>query len=116
MVLAGAGLPGRRVVGPTVDAGMVSNDEPAHHWIPTIMVSMQRISMIGGRERSRNRRRLKANQVDKKCRFRMKSDISTNRFSLLSVFAREIQRLAMNEPNMPFRDGETLQIYHAQSR
>src|SRR5437588_2890050 len=45
--------------------------------VPTI----QRINIIGSREGSRNRRRLKANQTGKKFRVGIKSNISTNRRS-----------------------------------
>src|SRR5205807_7818723 len=41
-------------------------------------------SIIGSREGSRNRRRLKANQTGKKFRVGIKSNISTNRNNLIS--------------------------------
>src|SRR5256885_6422402 len=47
--------------------------------ITTIMATIQRINIIGSREGSRNRRRLKANQTGKKFRLGIKSNISTNR-------------------------------------
>src|SRR5437773_1020851 len=47
--------------------------------ITTIMATIQRINIIGSREGSRNRRRLKANQTGKKFRVGIKSNISTNR-------------------------------------
>src|SRR5437867_334518 len=47
--------------------------------ITTIMATIQRINIIGSREGSRNRRRLKAKQTGKKCRVGIKSNISTNR-------------------------------------
>src|SRR5699024_3301661 len=47
--------------------------------ITTIMATIQRINIIGSREGSRNRRRLKANQTGKKFRFGIKSNISTKR-------------------------------------
>src|SRR5206468_11582193 len=44
--------------------------------ITTIMATIQRINIIGSREGSRNRRRLKANQTGKKFRVGIKSNIS----------------------------------------
>src|SRR5256885_1043533 len=44
--------------------------------ITTIMATLQRINIIGSREGSRNRRRLKANQTGKKFRVGIKSNIS----------------------------------------
>src|SRR5947208_1080530 len=41
--------------------------------ITTIMATIQRINIIGSREGSRNRRRLKANQTGKKIRFGIKN-------------------------------------------
>src|SRR5579875_3501357 len=52
--------------------------------ITTIMATNQRINIIGSREGSRNRRRLKANQTGKKFRVGIKSNISTNRNNLIS--------------------------------
>src|SRR5204863_4972109 len=46
--------------------------------------TIQRINIIGSREGSRNRRRLKANQTGKKFRVGIKSNISTNRNNLIS--------------------------------
>src|SRR5258708_38396557 len=48
------------------------------------MATIQRINIIGSREGSRNRRRLKANQTGKKFRVGIKSNISTNRNNLFS--------------------------------
>src|SRR5438105_1201291 len=48
------------------------------------MATIQRINIIGSREGSRNRRRLKANQTGKKFRVGIKSNISTNRNNLRS--------------------------------
>src|SRR2546421_117727 len=53
--------------------------------ITTIMATIQRINIIGSREGSRNRRRLKANQTGKKFRVGIKSNISTNRNNLIRV-------------------------------
>src|SRR5436305_2131685 len=47
------------------------------------MATIQRINIIGSREGSRNRRRLKANQTGKKFRVGIKSNISTNRNNLI---------------------------------
>src|SRR5207244_3433397 len=52
--------------------------------ITTIMATIQRINIIGSREGSRNRRRLKANQTGKKFRVGIKSNIITNRNTLIS--------------------------------
>src|SRR5437879_3721224 len=52
--------------------------------ITTIMATIQRINIIGSREGSRNRRRLKANQTGKKFRVGIKSNISTNRNNMIS--------------------------------
>src|SRR5207247_2415475 len=46
--------------------------------ITTIMATIQRINIIGSREGSRNRRRLKANQTGKKIRVGITSKITTN--------------------------------------
>src|SRR5207253_963823 len=51
--------------------------------ITTIVATIQRINIIGSREGSRNRRRLKANQTGKKFRVGIKSNISTNRNNLI---------------------------------
>src|SRR5205823_13777401 len=53
--------------------------------ITTIMATIQRINIIGSREGSRNRRRLKANQTGKKFRVGIKSNISTNRNNLIKI-------------------------------
>src|SRR5436190_12804722 len=57
----------------------------------SIMATIQRINIIGSREGSRNRRRLKANQTGKKFRVGIKSNISTNRNNLISGVDRCIQ-------------------------
>src|SRR4051794_39207238 len=63
--------------------------------ITTIMATIQRINIIGSREGSRNRRRLKANQTGKKFRVGIKSNISTNRNNLISGVDRCIHLNAM---------------------
>src|SRR5207253_5253550 len=62
--------------------------------ITTIMATIQRINIIGSREGSRNRRRLKANQIGKKFRVGIKSNISTNRNNLIS--GRSEERFSRN--------------------
>src|SRR5207237_988463 len=52
--------------------------------ITTIMATIQRINIIGSREGSRNRRRLKANKTDKKYKVGIKSNISNKRNKLNS--------------------------------
>src|SRR5712692_11093928 len=47
--------------------------------ITTIMATIQRINIIGRREASRNRRRLKAKKTGRKFRVGMRSNISTKR-------------------------------------
>src|SRR3989449_200628 len=61
------------------------------------MATIQRINIIGSREGSRNRRRLKANQTGKKFRVGIKSNISTNRNNLISGVDRCIHLNAMDE-------------------
>src|SRR5205807_8696458 len=65
--------------------------------ITTIMATIQRINIIGSREGSRNRRRLKANQTGKKFRVGIKSSISTNRNNLISGVDRCIHLNAMKK-------------------
>src|SRR5438045_2465174 len=62
--------------------------------ITTIMATIQRINIIGSREGSRNRRRLKANQTGKKFRVGIKSNISTNRNNLIEMDAVGALRLS----------------------
>src|SRR5436305_2182851 len=61
------------------------------------MATIQRINIIGSREGSRNRRRLKANQTGKKFRVGIKSNISTNRNNLISGVDRCIHLNAMKK-------------------
>src|SRR5437016_11949035 len=61
------------------------------------MATIQRINIIGSREGSRNRRRLKANQRGKKFRVGIKSNISTNRNNLISGVDRCIHLNAMKK-------------------
>src|SRR5947209_11692270 len=63
------------------------------------MATIQRINIIGSREGSRNRRRLKANQTGKNFRVGIKSNISTNRNNLISGV--EIGRAVQQECPRP---------------
>src|SRR2546430_1439371 len=65
--------------------------------ITTIMATIQRINIIGSREGSRNRRRLKANQTGKQFRVGIKSNISINRNNLISGVDRCIHLNAMKK-------------------
>src|SRR5438034_4493202 len=60
-------------------------------------LTIQRINIIGSREGSRNRRRLKANQTGKKFRVGIKSNISTNRNNPISGVDRCIHLNAMKK-------------------
>src|SRR5947208_10498979 len=64
---------------------------------PLFRSTIQRINIIGSREGSRNRRRLKANQTGKKFRVGIKSNISTNRNNLISGVDRCIHLNAMKK-------------------
>src|SRR5207245_1174886 len=68
--------------------------------ITTIMATIQRINIIGSREGSRNRRRLKANQTGKKFRVGIKSNIRTNRNNLISGGDRRNNLNAMKKTNI----------------
>src|SRR5207244_526982 len=65
--------------------------------ITTIMATIQRINIIGSREGSRNRRRLKANQTGKKFRVGIKRNIRINRNNLISVVDKCINMNANNK-------------------
>src|SRR5262249_42824213 len=71
---------GKDVNSPTVLDGIIN----------TIMPPSQTINIIGSREGSRNRRRLKANQTGKKFRVGIKSNISTNRIFFFKGVATRI--------------------------
>src|SRR3989454_253843 len=82
----------------------------------TIMATIQRINIIGSREGSRNRRRLKANQTGKKFRVGIKSNISTNRNNLISGVDRCIHLNAMKKTTITsiiffFNDTAPTEIY-----
>src|SRR5205085_2522987 len=78
--------------------------------ITTIMATMQRINIIGSREGSRNRRRLKANQTGKKFRVGIKSNISTNRNNLISGVDRCIHLNAMKKTTITSINRQTIKI------
>src|SRR5207247_807293 len=78
--------------------------------ITTIMATIQRINIIGSREGSRNRRRLKANQTGKKFRVGIKSNISTNRNNLISGVDRCIHLNAMKKTTITSINRQTLKI------
>src|SRR5262249_56185660 len=76
----------------------------------TIMATIQRINIIGSREGSRNRRRLKANQTGKKFRVGIKSNISTNRNNLISGVDRCIHLNAMKKTTITSINRQTIKI------
>src|SRR6266852_2025377 len=78
--------------------------------ITTIMATIQRINIIGRREGSRNRRRLKANQTGKKFRVGIKSNISTNRTNLISGVDRCIHLNAMKKTTITSINRQTIKI------
>src|SRR2546428_12064145 len=81
------------------------------------MATIQRINIIGSREGSRNRRRLKPNQTVKRFRVGIKSNISTNRNNLISSVDKRLQLNAMKKttiasinPQSIKADGEPFRI------
>src|SRR5437899_8542229 len=78
--------------------------------ITTIIATIQRINIIGSREGSRNRRRLKANQTGKKFRVGIKSNISTNRNNLISGVDRCIHLNAMKKTTITSINRQTIKI------
>src|SRR5690625_4671512 len=78
--------------------------------ITTIMATIQKINIIGSREGSRNRRRLKANQTGKKFRVGIKSNISTNRNNLISGVDRCIHLNAMKKTTITSINRQTIKI------
>src|SRR5476649_383115 len=78
--------------------------------ITTTMATIQRIKIIGSREASRNRRRLKANQTGKKFRVGIKSNISTNRNHLISGVDRCIHLNAMKKTTITSINRQTIKI------
>src|SRR3712207_807695 len=78
--------------------------------ITTIMATIQSINIIGSREGSRNRRRLKANQTSKKFRVGIKSNISTNRNNLISGVERCIHLNAMKKTTITSIKRQTINL------
>src|SRR5207247_10049065 len=78
--------------------------------ITTIMATIQRINIIGRRDCSLNRRRLKANQTGKKFRVVIKSNISTNRNNLISGVDRCIHLNAMKKTTITSINRQTIKI------
>src|SRR5699024_4824316 len=78
--------------------------------ITTIIATIQKINIIGSREGSRNRRRLKANQTSKKFRVGIKSNISTNRNNLISGVDRCIHLNAMKKTTITSINRQTIKI------
>src|SRR5207249_11037120 len=76
----------------------------------TTLFRSQRINIIGSREGSRNRRRLKANQTGKKFRVGIKSNISTNRNNLISGVDRCIHLNAMKKTTITSINRQTIKI------
>src|SRR5205809_2636367 len=70
----------------------------------------QRINIIGSREGSLNRRRLKATLTGKKFRVGFKSNISTNRNDLISVVDRCIHLNAMKKTTITSINRQTIKI------
>src|SRR5699024_12288914 len=78
--------------------------------ITTMIANIQRINIIGSRESSLNRRRLKANQTAKKFRVGIKSNISTNRNNLISGVDRCIHLNAMKKTTITSINRQTIKI------
>src|SRR5205085_9269437 len=78
--------------------------------ITIVMATIQRINIIGSREGSRKRRRLKANQTGKKFRVGIKSNISTNRNTLISGVDRCIHLNAMKKTTITSINRQTIKI------
>src|SRR5260221_170593 len=87
-------------------SAMLRNKETRHR----MFIGLQRINIIGSREGSRNRRRLKANQTGKKFRVGIKSNISTNRNNLISGVDRCIHLNAMKKTTITSINRQTIKI------
>src|SRR2546430_4980563 len=70
----------------------------------------QKVDIMGSRERSRNRRRLKAHQPVTKFSVDIKSNISTNRNNLISGVDRCIQLNAMKKTTITSINRQTIKI------
>src|SRR5207244_4267377 len=75
-----------------------------------IKANKQRIKIIGSQEGSRNQKRLKANQTGKKFRVSIKSNISTNRNNLISGVDRCIHLNAMKKTTITSINRQTIKI------
>src|SRR5262245_20369712 len=82
-------------------------DENAHN-DKSVHGVLNPINIIGSREGSRNRRRLKANQTGKKFRVGIKSNISTNRNNLISGVDRCIHLNAMKKTTITSINRQTI--------
>src|SRR5699024_6820164 len=78
--------------------------------ITTITATIQRINIIGSREGSRNRRRLKANQTDKKLSVGINSNISTNSNNLISGVDIYIHLNAIEKTSITSISRQTIKI------
>src|SRR5205085_2032589 len=78
--------------------------------ITTSMATIQRINIIGSREGSRNRRRLKANQTGKKFRVGIKSNIRTNRNKLINKDDKRIHLNANKKTTITSIKRQTIKI------
>src|SRR5699024_949275 len=78
--------------------------------ITTIMATIQRINIIGRREGSRNRRRLKANQTGKKVSVGIKIDNRPNKNNLISGVDRCIHLNVMKKTTITSINHQTNKI------
>ena len=78
--------------------------------IKKIMEKIKRIKIIGSREGSRKRRRIKEKKKGKKFRVGIKSNISTNRNKLISGVERCIKLNAMKKTTMTSINRQTIKI------
>src|SRR5262245_25597083 len=78
--------------------------------ITTIMATIHRINIIGSREGSRNRRRLKGDETCQKFSVGIKSNISTDRNNLISVFDRCIHPNATKKTTITMNNRQTIKI------
>src|SRR5690349_17943829 len=110
----GLGIPAEPLFRSNIIARRTGKDVNSHTVldgiITTIMATNQRINIIGSREGSRNRRRLKANQTGKKFRVGIKSNISTNRNNLISGVDRCIHLNAMKKTTITSINRQTIKI------
>src|SRR5437879_297519 len=88
----------------------INNNTVLDRIITTNMATNQKINIIGSREGSQNRRRLKANQTSKKFRVGIKSNISTNRNNLISGVDRCIHLNAMKKTTITSINRQTIKI------